>query len=247
MPTIRQLEELTLNALPTLETLHYDGWLLRLAGGYPRRANSIQLLYPSLLPLEEKIAYCEAQYTARGIKTVFKLTAAAPRELESLLKARGYVEDSVTAVQMLDLAGVDPALTSPDVLIEPRLTDSWLVDYARMNDLNPTRAATMRAILATVPRETAFIRLRRDGETAALGLGVVDQGWIGLYDVVTDRRVRRQGHGRALLLNLLKWGKARGAHQAYLQVMLDNAPALALYAGLGFNEAYRYWYIQNSL
>ena len=39
---------------------------------------------------------------------------------------------------------------------------------------------------------------------------------------------------------LLGWGAAQGAGRCYLQVESDNAPALALYASLGFTRHHRY-------
>jgi len=74
----RFLEELTLNAWPPLETLLFDGWLLSFSDGYTRRANSIHPLYLSHLPLQAKIAACEAIYAARGLARVFKLLGEQP-------------------------------------------------------------------------------------------------------------------------------------------------------------------------
>lgn len=248
MSTIRRLEELSLNALPTLQMMHYDGWELRFSHGYPRRANSIQLLYPSLLPLEEKIAFCERQYEVRGLKTVFKMTLAAPDELSEMLRARGYVEDAMTSVQTLDLASLEAEIdSSNEVLVESQMSDAWFADFARMNEENPTRAATMRLILERLTVESVFIRLRLNGETVALGRGTLDQGWIAPYEIVADPRYRQQGLGTQLMLRILHWGRQKGAHSAYLQVMVSNSPALRLYNKLGFREQYRYWYLQNRL
>lgn len=61
-PDVRHLEEVALNAWPALQTLVYDGWLLRFANSYTKRANSVVPLYPDTRRLEEKISYCERVY-----------------------------------------------------------------------------------------------------------------------------------------------------------------------------------------
>jgi ribosomal protein S18 acetylase RimI-like enzyme len=65
---------------------------------------------------------------------------------------------------------------------------------------------------------------------------------VGLFEIGTLPSRRRRGLATAVVERLLAWGERQGARAAYLQVMGVNAPARALYARLGFTEAYRYWY-----
>jgi GNAT superfamily N-acetyltransferase len=50
------------------------------------------------------------------------------------------------------------------------------------------------------------------------------------------------GHAARIIGALSAWAQAQGAARAYLQVVADNVPARALYAGLGFADAYAYHY-----
>jgi N-acetylglutamate synthase len=56
---IQRIEELSVNALPALQTVVYDGWVLRFSEGYTKRANSISPLYHAHMDLIEKIRKCE--------------------------------------------------------------------------------------------------------------------------------------------------------------------------------------------
>ena len=73
-------------------------------------------------------------------------------------------------------------------------------------------------------------------------MGVVQDKFVGLFDIVTDATYRNRGYGFQLVSDMLAWEKERGAQAAYLQVMLNNPPALRLYSKLGFKESYPYWY-----
>ena len=42
---------------------------------------------------------------------------------------------------------------------------------------------------------------------------------------------------------LLAWGAERGATTAYLQVLGDNEPALAMYGSMGFETHHAYAYL----
>ena len=61
-PLAARVEEVCLNAWPALQEIHYDGWLIRLAGGQTRRTNSVNVINAGSRPLDEKIAFCEEVY-----------------------------------------------------------------------------------------------------------------------------------------------------------------------------------------
>jgi ribosomal protein S18 acetylase RimI-like enzyme len=238
---IRAAEELAMNAWPSLQTLFYDGWVLRFADGYTRRANSVHPLYSSSLNVEEKIQACEEIYQSKELDVVFKMTASAqPEKLDKALAAKEYKADSHTSVQVLELDGVDKAPVQTALLTED--LHEWLPAYCKLSNIGGHREPTLKQLLRNVVPARCFASIRHQGQIVACGMGVQQGQFVGLFDIVTDANFRRQGFGRQLVLNLLAWGKRNGAHTAYLQVMLNNEPALCLYSELGFREIYTYWY-----
>jgi N-acetylglutamate synthase len=239
---IRFLEELSLTALPALQTAYYDGWILRFAGGHTRRANSVSPVYPSTLNPDDKIKHCENFYRAYHLPSVFKLTPMCyPSDLDQRLAFHSYKEYTGASVQECDLTPVDEGATDT-ITIQPEISEAWLAAYFRLNGNPEQHLAVMRQILTSMTPEKCCAALYRGTHMVAVGLGVLDLGYVGLFDIVTDAAYRRQGLGEQLVRGLLGWGKGNGAEHAYLQVRPDNDPALALYEKLGFSEVYQYWY-----
>jgi GNAT superfamily N-acetyltransferase len=238
---VRLLEELTLNAWPAHQTLCYDGWLMRFAEGYTRRSNSVNPIYPSTLELHSKVAQCEQKYAAQGLNTTFKMTDASPAGLDALLASRGYAYDAPTSVRIANLTAI-PVPTLTTVTIAEQLTDDWQREYCRLNKVDPRFVPAMTKLLNNIVPDRCYLTLREGDVTVAAGLAVAENGYVGLYDIVVAPEYRQRGYGIQLLLNLLAWGKAHGATTGYLQVMLNNIPALRLYEKLGYREIYRYWY-----
>jgi len=239
---IRTLEELSLNAWPALHTLLVDGWVLRFADGYTRRANSVSPLYPGERDVRDRVGRCERLYQGRGLPTVFKLTPESePAGLDDVLAAEGYAQEATTSVQALDLLAQGGA-AAPEVNLAPSLTAEWSAAFGRFGRVGAERQAIHERLLRLILPARRFASLAVDGQVVGCGLGVLQDGFLGVYDVVVDRDHRRRGLGAVLVRALLGWGQAEGAHTAYLQVMLDNEPALRLYGGLGFREVYRYRY-----
>lgn len=229
-----------MNAWPALQTLLYDGWVLRFANGYTKRANSINPLYPSLDDPSEKIAACEKFYQKRKQSTVFKMTTAVqPHGLDTLLEQSGYRLDSPTSVQTLDIVNCS---TNRRSIIHDTLSETWLADCCRLSGIDTRHISTLWKMLGNPRTGTGFFSIQEHGQTVACGMGAVQNQYVGLFDIVTEINHRNHGYGHQLIVDVLTWGKERGAQTAYLQVMLNNPPALGLYSKLGFKESYRYWY-----
>lgn len=238
----RRLEAFSLNAWPSLQTVVDDGWIVRFAEGFTKRANSVNPLYPGSEPLARKIDRCEARYARAGLATVFKISPAVdPPSLDAALAERGYAREAETQVLTHASLAAAPAAHAPAVIAD-RPTPTWVDRAAHMNGISPARREILGRLLGNILPPRAFAALERERQLLAVGLGVVEGGWLGLFDLVVDPAFRRQHLGRELVLNLLEWGRSLGAERAYLQVAVENEAARRLYTTLGFEESYRYWY-----
>ena len=80
-------------------------------------------------------------------------------------------------------------------------------------------------------------------EPVASGIAALRDDWLGFRGIEVATAARRRGHGLRIMAALVGWGAERGATTCYLQVLADNAPALALYERLGFRTHHRYRYL----
>jgi len=237
----RHIEEAGLNSWPALQQLLFDGWLVRFARGYTKRANSVTPLYPSLLPVEEKIAWCEHLYQEKQLPAIFRLLSFSEesQHLDQLLAQRGYSALDRTLVWSRQLPD-EPAPANP-ALRAMTLAD-WLLIYGQFSDRYRTLQHVHRELLERIASPILYAAFYEQDVCVACGLGVLEHEAFGLFDIVTDPEQRRKGYGMQLVTNMLDWGKQHGAQSAYLQVVETNRAAQQLYAKLGFQERYQYWY-----
>ena len=230
---------------PTLEQANLDGWVLRAARGYTKRANSIYPLSNANRPMDDHVAACQAWCAARNLPVVFKLTHAAPPGLDALLVAQGYgrVDPSVVMTCPLQ-AGQHPM--SPDIKIDDS-DANWLLAFKELTALPLSGVNLLQAMLqnlstATPDTQIGYATLWQDQQVVACALGVIQDGVLGVFDLIVSSEQRGHGFGRQLLQGVLAWGAAAQAHTAFLQVISANTAARHLYAELGFTEQYEYWY-----
>lgn len=243
---IRKIETLSFKALPALEQRFYDGWLLRYANGYTRRANSVNPIYGSSEDVNIKINQCEQVYAQKNRPTIFKMTNAVyPTDLDAMLADKGYHKEAETYVYSVSLVGLGTA--SKYVQIQSNLSTTWVEQFARLNRIPKQNRDTLYKMLSLIPNLCGYLTLIIDGETIGVALGVIEDDWMGLFDVVVDAGQRGKGYGRTIMEALFDWGEQHGASQSYLQVQADNSVATALYRSLGYAPQYAYWYRVNTL
>ncbi|MEK0312693.1 GNAT family N-acetyltransferase [Cohnella sp. 56] len=238
------IERKTLNAWPALQQMTYGGWLLRQSRGYTKRSNSVQPLWTDPgADLRAMVGYCEDAYHRAGLPTIFKITPLCESAgLDGRLDDYGYrlADRSLVLVRSLD-AQVDVCSTD-DLCVDGDLTEEWLATASRLLQLRPEQTAIAAAMLASSSLRRGFFTLRSEGIPVAVGIGVIDDGDLGLYDIVTSLQHRNRGFGERLMRHILRWGQSHGAHGSYLQVIESNAAARRLYDKLGYRKLYEYWY-----
>ncbi len=126
---IKAIEELSMNAWPSLQTKLYDGWVLRFAEGYTKRCNSVNPIYESAIQLDEKIDFCERQYRSCNLPTVFKVTnESCPKGIDKRLEERGYAKVDETSIRVLKLSKYS-CREPEEVVVDDQFCEIWIEGY----------------------------------------------------------------------------------------------------------------------
>ena len=123
---IKMIEDFSLNAWPSHQIQYYDGWLLRFSYFYTHRTNSVEQLGHSVLPIDEKIDFCEDAYHHWGTPCIFKITPLLDNDFEKRLINRGYLTQHITEVMLLDFNMYRRSDPPVFVLLEHTINSRWI-------------------------------------------------------------------------------------------------------------------------
>jgi GNAT superfamily N-acetyltransferase len=240
----RELEAVAGRSWPAAEEAWLGRWWLRAAGGFTARANSVRPLGDPGQPFDDALAFAAAWYAERSLPVLLRTVVGSSVDRE--LDHRGWATQWETSMRIATIASMRRRLIgvpASAVQLTTHPPAAWLRRY-RDGTLPPTAVSVLSggptigfATIEGAPRDPAI----------AIGRVSVEPPWAGLAAIEVRPDARRQGHGRAVLAALVEWATERGAIRCWLEVLTDNAPALAMYDDLGFTEHYRYTYRTPSL
>jgi GNAT superfamily N-acetyltransferase len=147
---------------------------------------------------------------------------------------------------MVQTAPLDMVLAKSTSAMPCRIVEGadrgWFAAYRQVQDIDDQSARVRWATIARTGPRHAYALLEMEGRAAAVGRGVVERGWLGVFGMVTHPDFRRRGCATAVLGALVGWGSKLGASRVYLQVEMNNDGAKALYNLMGFQPLYQYHY-----
>ena len=235
-----RVEAVCTAARPALHREIFDGWAMGRTGGRMRQANCVNPLRGLRGDPGAAIGRGERFYEACGQVPLFRVPTIAD-EMDGELDRLGYDTEgqTTTLFRPLEMRGGPDA----DTELRPQPDEAWLAVRQRTSGEEPSDHEAYAAMVRSVALPKMFAATRVGDTAASIAYGVVADGLLAVEGVATDTRFRGQGLARRTLQTLIAWASDAGAPAACLQVQMDNAPARALYASLGFErELYRYHY-----
>jgi GNAT superfamily N-acetyltransferase len=241
LPDASVFERAGLKAWPGVEAEWDGAWVRRAAGGYTKRANSVQCLDPAdEADVTERIAAAVDWFAARNLPPVFRITPLSSPALLQALDEQGWRTIDASYQFAMDLG---PTETDPRGLIFDVRDPAYLAIHQRLADYGDERRGKLEALLGALAVQSCGVVLHNEeGVPVASALMAIADGIVVTGNVVTDAGQRRKGYGAAMMRTGHAWAYAAGARIAALNVQADNSGAKALYRGLGYSRQYDYNY-----
>lgn len=244
LPLVRRFEAVGFRAWPA-SSVQYDGsWQVRLTGGYPsKRLNSIVPLDPSDTGnLAVRLEKARRKFEAYGRPLIVRETPLMAPELRTFLEEDGWsvLEEVFVMIRDLD----KPELPATMDHLPGHDIGRFVEAYLKISGGDPSLRAGLAEVISSIkPTAGLFVKEEVEGEPQAAVLCVQDNDLAGIMSLAVSKTERRKGYAAEILAAALRWARVRSARTAWLQVVSDNAPAIALYDRFGFKTIYthRYW------
>lgn len=241
------IEEALLNSVPSLQTILFDGWVLRLNQNFTYRANCVcPIDYTADDNITEKIKICENLFISNKLPAVFKVTPVLQENLPRILSSLNY--QNIKTVNVMYCVLKDSVVTiRPEIECSQVPDCSWLADSAKLTGITAPDLILIHCNgLKNIAVESIFVKAISNGKTIGCGYGTFERGYVGIYDLHVDHEYRCMGIGTSICNAIMNFGRKHSAKFAYLIVHSKNQNAISLYSHMGFSQLYEYNFYQKS-
>lgn len=213
------------------------GWHLTATAGLSRRVNSARDLGEAAVD-DDALAAIEAWFESRGLSLVVRETPImAPHTSAAVRELWKFETLDETPVMTRN---VEPSGSS-NVRVVRADDDAFQAELYELNGRTDGDASTLRRICSRVADRGAGLWLPGQGTAVA----VQDGRRCAVFSLAVADNHRRQGVATRLMAAASRWAGDRASCEIFVQVAGTNSPAIELYTSLGFEEAYRYRYLQS--
>lgn len=251
---LRLLDEIAAAATVAPIEADVDGWWCKAAPDLPFRRCNVAM--PPVDAAEDADRFAagleavRAWYHDLGLRLIVQVSSALDgwQEVDGWLAGAGL---GVEAPVDLMVAGQEPtcdrceAAAVATVDVQAGIDEAWARTFGRIHGDDARqrdRAEAYGRMLEALGDRALGASRSIDGHVAGIGLGVLDRGWLGIFGMGTAPAHRRQGIATDVVWALRAAAAERNVANAYLQVEVDNAAAIALYEDLGFERSHGYHY-----
>ena len=244
----KNIETAAFKAWPAREQHDSDTLVMRFADGYTKRANSATVLNALNSEDSSLRLSCEQFYQDKKLPCIIRITSLSQaQELDLHLADCGYeyrdrsliLDRALSCGQQASVSSQDPQQHSGLVTVQPA---QWLQSFCQLSGSDYQEHLAHLAILERIEQPLILAQWRVQGKVVACAVGVISNGYFGIFDLLTDPAVRNSGYATKLLNAMSDWALERGAMHSYLQVVAVNTAAINLYQKLGYRQSYEYWY-----
>ena len=209
---IEIIEELLLNSIPSIKTLIFAGWVLRLNAGYTYRANCIcPLQCDSEEEFSKKLKECEKIFELNAIPPIVKVTEFMPKELRDILVNSGYAKIKTVNTMCVRLA--DIKISSAEKLETiAKVDEEWLEASTRLTGvMGEELQAVHRLGIRNIADNSIFVKAKKDNKVIGCAYGTMERGYVGIYDLHVEEKYQNKGLGTAIFNEIVQWGKSNNA------------------------------------
>lgn len=210
-------------------TVEYDGWHI-----YKKNKSLVEVVPfdEGRIELSTKVKFCE-RFAKRDHSNIqFKLFSNRDlEELDGILSQQNYIKSNLQFLMI-----------KKNMCLEISRKENTRIKFIESTDpafLKYRNALGFHEI--SVGDKECICEILRNERRVGSAFSTINNGKMGIFNVVVQENFRGNGYGEHLLRALFHWGREQGAKNAFLNVSNGNKAAITLYRKIGFVIETKLW------